>query len=469
MTLNTSCSGERSESNQSSILEVTYNLERNYTGEMTNAVTIDVVNGANSRFEFNLASGTATSSISSDAYYSLSSQTVAFSYNTEGIYSADFKVRDVNGIPYIFEVLTWEYSTEVPDPPVISFSTPATKYTEATLNVSDSRAANTTEIWVSGDIVTTGQTLVDGGYWIDLDKDDSGVPIVLTPGDGVKTLQAKIKNIFGNISTDAVAAEVLLKQTPPTNCSAEALSTTIANNKLSVKLNATDPFQVNYSAVGSLGAAVSNKNFADDEVVFIYTSPTPGIKTVYIYVDDIAGNRCLEKKLTILLDPDFESEGLFVQNSTYWTDSENIVLDVFFDHFVAQEPLQLKLTGDIAGPNTNNYLPYAQGLPVALSPSTTGQRRIFAQYKDVDGVESYLITKSIFLKPGVTLTDIGGGQKSVVASNILGATTLTIVGCVETFTDVAWAAGYTCTPSAASIDVTWKFPSGSNLVKSAVP
>ena len=131
--------------------------------------------------------------------------------------------------------------------------------------------------------------------------------------------------------------------------------------------------------------------------------------------------------------------------------------------------MQLKLTGDIAGPNTNNYLPYAQGLPVALSPSTTGQRRIFAQYKDVDGVESYLITKSIFLKPGVTLTDIGGGQKSVVASNILGATTLTIVGCVETFTDVAWAAGYTCTPSAASIDVTWKFPSGSNLVKSAVP
>jgi|GEM_PF-3077506 len=455
---------ETSSSSSSPIIEFNYELDRKYTGTTTNSLNIEVTGGASADFEFSIANTSATSDVELDSYQALESGAVNFTYANEGVYSADFKIRDKNGIPFVFEVMTWEYSTERPDPPVISFAASATKYLTNSLVVSDSRTANTDAIWISGDVDTTGKTIeADGGYWEDLDLETSAVGVTLSAGEGLKTIRARFRNIFGNESEEAVPAEIIVKQTAATNCTAEPLSTTIANNKLSLKLNATDPYQMYYSATGSLGAPVSQKEFDDDEVVFVYVEPSPGSKTVNIYIDDIAGNRCLEKTMTIVLDPDYESEGIWVQNKTYWTDDENVTLDIFFDHYPSQEPLELKITGDIVGSNINSWIPYAQGLPATLTPTTSGSRRIYAQYRDKDGTLSYLISKTIFLKP--TITFVPGAPDTVVVSNIAGAETLTITGCTETYTDVAWQATFTCSGSPVAGSVTYTFEDATTLTK----
>lgn len=450
-------------------MTVSYHIERQYTGVETNRFVIEALPGVEDKYDFSLTSETAELDLA-PGEHPLVSQAIDFTYSDEGVYSAEFKVTNKGSQPYIFEVINWEYSLERPDPPVISFYKQATSTLSNYLLVSDSRSSNTTGIWIGGDISTEGKAdLEDGGYWQDLAESQVSAPIDLTPGDGVKEIFAKFRNIYGNVSEMGLPAQIRLKQTPPTDCDAVPLSSTISNNKLSLKMFGTDPYQLYYSASGDVKLAVDQNKFENEEIVYLYLEPTAGDKTLTIFIEDIAGNFCLEKEIAVTIDPDFESEGIFVEGNNYWTDSADIIVDVYFDHFPDQEPLQLKITGDVTGEGTQAWIPYQQNLPVTLTNGATpGSRTIYAQYKDAAGVESYLMATRIFLKPSVSLQDAGGGVKNVIISQILTMDTVTITGCSESYVDVLWAASFTCTPTlAAPITVTYKFPDDSTLVKTA--
>ncbi len=460
------CGETKSSSDEA--LTVLYSLTRQYTALPTDELTLDVLGGSDDRYTFSLYSATARSSVEQDTPLPLVSQSILLSYATEGVHFVDFKVQKETGLPYIFEILTWEFSTEIPDVPLISFDRLATNTLTNNLLVSETRSANTTEIWAGGDVNFAGKAGIDDdGYWQDLKMTDKVVRVALSPGDGPKVVQGKFRNIFGSESGLAVPAEIILKQTPPTGCSADLLTPVIGNNKVSIKMSAVDPYRVFYSVTGSVKSVVNERAFTSGEVVFVYVSPQAGTKTITVFITDIAGNICLTKDMTITVDPTFESERIDVVDHPNWTDTENVVLDVFFDHFADQEPLQLKITGDVAGANTNAWIPYGQGVAVTLNPTTSGRRTIFAQYKDVAGVESYLIAKSIFLKPTLTLLDAGGGLKNVVASAIPGISSVTIAGCVETYTNVAYQASFPCQPNPLTITFTYTFANGSTLTKTA--
>jgi hypothetical protein len=462
------CSGTPSVSED--VAEFTYTLDRKFTGVGTNTLTIDVPGGSDDRYTFSLHSEDSAIDVEEDAWLPLESQTITLTYTTEGVHFADFKVQKDNGIPYVFEILTWEYSKEVPDAPIVSFAQRATRTLTNNLLVSDSRTSTTSGIWIQGDVSTAGKAEIeDGGFWEDLPLTTLAVPVTLSEGNDPKVVNAKFRNVFGNPGELGIPAEIILKQTPPTGCAAEAMAPIIANNKLDIKLNATDPYDTLYSIVGDVRAVVSQKTFVDDEIISVFVEPTEGNKTVTVYIEDIAGNVCLSQEINVELDPHYQSEGIFIDDVSYWTESEDITLSVFFNHFEDQEPLQIKLSGDVSGPNANTWLDANEAIDLSLLPTTTGSRRIFAQYKDVDGNESYLITKRVFLKPTITLQDTGGGTFDVVVSHILDAESLTITGCQEVYAAVAWAAAFTCEPNAVEVSVTYNFADDVTLTKSAAP
>ncbi|MEZ4743333.1 MAG: hypothetical protein R3B45_12955 [Bdellovibrionota bacterium] len=445
-----------------------YSLSRTYTGQSENILHLEVGEDSLGLYDFSISNTDAFTEVSLGTLEPLVTQDISFQYDNEGVYSVDFKVQNKNGQPIIFEAIGWEYSLEVPDTPVISFATPATNIVANKLLVSSSRSNNTSEIWVGGDLSLEGKAEIEeDGFWQSISNDEYYIPITLTGEDGLKTIEAKFNNIYGNGSGKGAPASIILKQNPPTGCSAIPILTTINTNKLSVQLKASDPYELYYSVVGDVQSIVDKETFTDGEVVIISLSAAAGEKNITVSIDDIAENNCLEEDITVTIDPTYEEEGISLTGATYWTESENVVANVSFKHFPSQEPLQLKITGDVSGTNTGKWIPFDVNIPITLSPTTSGQRTIFAQYKDVDGTESYLIAKRVFLRPDITINDIGGGLKSIVVSAITGLESLSIEGCSETYNLVAYASSYNCTPNDVQASVTYYFPGDITLTKSA--
>jgi hypothetical protein len=462
------CGGASSSSE--STAEFTYTLAREFTGVGTNTLEIEVPDGSDPRFVFAVHSEDATMDVEDDAWYPLETRTIALTYTTEGVHFADFKVDRVNGLPYVFEILSWEYSTSVPEAPIASFADDATRITTNNLLISTSRAESVSAIWIGGDVVTSGKTeLEDGGYWQAITADTAAVPVTLTSGDGPKTVETRFRNVFGNVGEDGVPATILLKQTPPTDCNASLLSETVANNRVSIRLQATDTGRLLYSVMGDVRTAVSQVVFETGDIIDVLVEPSEGEKSLTVYIEDVAGNYCLEKPLTVTLDPSYHNERIEVNGGVYWTDSEAVTLSYYFDHFEEQEPLEYRISGDVAGPNTNRWIAANEDVAVTLNPTASGSRHIFLQYRDADGVESYLIDEFVYLKPQVTIQDAADPFKSVIPSAIVGTEAVTIEGCVEAYDDVPFQASFQCEPAAASIDVTYTFEDGTTLTRSAPP
>jgi hypothetical protein len=444
-------------------IKFSYALSRDYTGEESNVLTIVAGAGAEKQYEFSLGNSSSQMSVTSGAMLPMKNQEITFTFTEEAVYGADFKVQKTNGQPVLFEVLNWEYSLEQPEPPVVSFKDSATNKNLNNLLVSDSREDNVTEIWIGGDI-TAADLDEDGGYWVELASTATFVPVTLSSGDGVKTIKTKYKNAFGNISDPGIVAQITFKQTASTSCDAVVLASTTSDGRVSLLMSVTDSFQAYFTVIGDLKQAVDAVAFNDGETVYFEVSSSAGTKNLTVYIEDVAGNFCLDKQITITVDPTYVGEGISVDGATYWVDSENITIDVLFKFFPEQGPLQMEITGNVSGVNTNNWVAHAPDLAISLSPTTSGLRTIFAQYKDVDGQSSYKIAKRIYLKPQIVYS-----APNVTVSNIPGVTTLTINGCTQAYTDVDWTASYTCTPNAATVDVVYKFEDGSSLTKSTTP
>src|SRR5687767_3865303 len=128
----------KTESSADDVIKVSYFLSREYTGTNTNALTIIAADGDADLYTFSLSSPDTEVSVPEDTPLPLRSQTVTFTYADEGVHYADFKIERDNGEPYVFEILTWEFSTSSPTPPIISFAKPATRTLNNLLQISDS-------------------------------------------------------------------------------------------------------------------------------------------------------------------------------------------------------------------------------------------------------------------------------------------------------------------------------------------
>jgi hypothetical protein len=277
----------------------------------------------------------------------------------------------------------------------------------------------------------------------------------------------------GNESARGNETEILLDRTVPTNCNAQVQATTIRANKMEILLNASDANPLNYSAFGDIARIISGKTFVDSDVIELFVEPSEGVKSVWIYIDDIAGNNCIKKELAVTIDYDFESQGIWVQGYNYWVDTVNVTIDIYFDHYPSQEPLEIFVSGAVSGSNANAWIPYTQGLSYTIVNSTKGIKEIKAKMRDTDGVETGEIYKKIYLNPAIELTDNGDGTHNVVLRIIQGVNNVTILGCTQAYNNVALNTGsapYVCTPDGSgTISGTYYFDDGTDLTISGSP
>ena len=117
-----------------------------------------------------------------------------------------------------------------------------------------------------------------------------------------------------------------------------------------------------------------------------------------------------------------------------------------------------------ASADTFQWVPIADSVTVTLSP-VTGTRHVIVQFRKDETLMAE-VTASIFLQPYVLING-SGAVVNVIPSDIIGASSLTVTGCTESYVQVAYAASYSCTKAAASATITYHLSDGTTVTRSA--
>jgi hypothetical protein len=440
--------------------DISYELGRSFTGATTNVLSFDFPEG--SGYLFSLSGDGVAASVPLGELLPLQDR-IDLSYVTEGKYELELAIVQTAGTPYLDDTLSWTYSTKVPASPIVAFTELATRDTAVTMTISGSREADTNEIWVEGDL---SGPHASGGFWDDLSA--SGLYLLtVTPEDGVKTMSVKLRNVYGNESA-AVTASILKKTTSPTGCDAILAGSGSASSTIGVQLVATNDGPLFYNVFGDVKEVKDFQSFVSGETVDVEVGGAAGVKNLTIMIRDLAGNSCEPLERTVTLSEGYVTQSVEVEGAAYWTESTSVDLLLQYDHFPDAKPIEMKLTGNVAGANADTWIPFQERISVDLMPGA-GNKDIYARFRDKTLTETFLVSTRIFLSPSVSVATAGDGSRSVVISRILGATAHTITGCAETYADVAYEAAYACTPNAATVAVTYTFEDATSLTLTATP
>lgn len=429
--------------------DVTYKLERAFTGQTANALLLSFPE--DSAFQFRLSGDGLSSALALDKLHPMTER-IAFNYASEGAYTADIAVFRGNGTPYLADSLSFAFSTKRPDEPVVTFSETATNDTSVTLQIVGELDPDTTEIGVDG-------------VWSPLSASGIHLMQVSSP-DGIKNMSVKLRNIYGNESLPAEAS-ILKKSSPPTDCAVEMPGQGSATSVIDLKLYATNDGPVYYAVLGDVATVEDYKQFTSGSTVSATLSGGAGLKKIKVRIRDIAGNFCDEFTHSITVSSDYVEQTMAIADEPFFTESQVVELDLRYDHYSSEEPIEMKITGDLLlAEGVNEWVPYATSKLVTMS-AAAGQKKIFAQFRDNTLTETFLVSATVYLKPEVDVEDAGGGKKSLKPSRIKGTKAMTITGCAEAYVAVEAAAAYECTPTGAAAVVTYTFTDDTTLVKNA--
>lgn len=440
---------------------ITYQMEDSAVGTTANALLFDYPEG--SEYLFRLSTEDAvTSDVDMDTLLPVQER-VEFSFATVGTYTVGLEIFRKNGTPYLTDTQSWAYSTEIPDPPIVSFSEIATNDVNVSLLIAGNRKANTNEIWVEGDL---GGKHAAGGIWDTLP--DSNIYLVqVTPEDGMKTMTVKLRNIYGNESA-SVEASILKKSVGPTACRAEMSGHGSASRTIDLQLFATNDGPLYYQVVGDVDFVTEFTVFESGDTVSVRLNEGTGLKHVTVKIRDAASNYCEDIEHVVNLSGDYVGQDIEIAGKPLWTDAATVDLNIRYDHFPSDEPIEMKITGDITDSFKSHWIPYDADVTATLSAGS-GEKKIFAQFRNKDLQETFMVVAKVYAKPFIELEDAGAPFKDVIISKITGTTHVTITGCNETYDAVAYQAAYTCEPNAAQVSVLYTFDDGTSVTKSATP
>lgn len=439
---------------------ITYAMDRLTTGSTTNTLVLNYPEDTG--YEIRLSGDGLTSDAAFGEYLPMQRR-IELSYSGEGEHSVQLEVFQQNRTPYLTDTLTWTFSTEVPDAPIVSFSELATSDANVSMLIAGNRAADANEIWVEGDLAGTHAA---GGYW-DALPDSNIYLLQVTPEDGMKAMTVKLRNIYGNESA-VVAAEILKKSQGPTACTA-AMSGSGSNSRtIQLELAATDVGQLYYNVFGDVEDVEDFKPFSSGDIVPVTISAGSGAKTITVQIRDEANNYCDDIAHTLTLSGEYLEQTLAIDGDPIWTDGTTADLTLTYDHLPSQEPIEMKVTGGVMGADVNTWIPFAAHKTVTLMPGS-GYRKIFVQFRDNTLTETFLMMAKVFKGPSITLVDAGAPFYDVIIDKITGMTSATITGCMETYNAVPWQAAFTCQPTGANVVVLYNFSDGTSVSKSASP
>lgn len=365
-----------------------------------------------------------------------------------------------DGTPYLNETFDFEYSIAQPKNAVISFFEEATSdgFVFVTVGGKDKY---TTELWLEGDVLPP---LDPAGSWVTLNRSNK-VPVNLTPEDGVKKLKAKLRNIYGS-ETVMVDLSIVKKSTPPQNCKIEPISYTAQSDFMKFKVSADNEGPLYYRILGDVADSISFVKFEGSVKVGLKLTKQEGEKNLRILIKDAAENFCKETKLKLLVDPEHKPINVSIKGKPYYVEEPTVTVVPYYEAF-SDEPIEMYIEGYLEeGPNTFQWIPMGE-VDIELQ-TPYGNRFVYITYRDANGAESPRISTPVYLQPQFSLRG-SSAPYYLSLSNMVGLDSITVNGCSEAISGVAYSTTIQCTPNASVLQAIYTFEDGSVLEKTLTP
>ncbi len=258
--------------------------------------------------------------------------------------------------------------------------------------------------------------------------------------------------------------EIARKSQPPTQCSVTPVAYKTATGSVRTRIAAVNDGPLAFRVEGDVETLKSYRTFDDTTDELIVLSAGEGSKSLTVKIRDAAGNTCDDIPLTIVYDRSYVPGSVSFQSQSLWTDDPDLVILPEFDALPGDN-VSMYISGNVvASAVTFQWIPLTDSASVTLTP-TSGTRHVIVQYRKDETLMAE-VTASIFLKPEVQVNG-SGATVDVIPSNIIGADSLTLTGCVQSYVQVAYAASYQCTKAAAEATITYHLRDGSTVTRSA--
>jgi hypothetical protein len=265
----------------------------------------------------------------------------------------------------------------------------ATNSVDVTLSLtaSDGTGSGVTSVLLSNSTDFTGATPIPFA---------ASVPWTLTAGDGAKTVYAKFVDAVGNTTVDPVTDAITLDTVAP------APGAVAIENGAAVI--GTRNVTVNVSGVAGDATAARAANTADmagalsvsptGSFAWTLTAGADGPRTVYVQWSDAAGNWSTAASDDIVLDTVPPTGTVVVNAGKAWTKTTAVSL-TFPNTDGDTTQVRVGSASNLAGAT---YQTYTAGMTLAFTlPAGNGQKTVYAQFKDVGGSVSTIVSDTIGL------------------------------------------------------------------------
>lgn len=438
---------------------ISYAMERERTGLQTNRLLLNIPSSLG--LLYSISGEGFDSPTAKDEPKEVAASTDV-TYVVEGTYTLRLNLFQSDGTPFLEESLTWQYSTEIPAPPVVSFDEEASSDAFVNLVVSASRGEFVNELWVEGDLAVAPE-----GQWYDIDPTTGAVPVVLSDGQTLKTVIVKLRNDFGNDSvTDTLTIQ--REAAPPGSCVVETIADSTRTNAIQVKIFANDELPLYYRVTGDTEEADRWNAFTSAEALSIELTSGVGVKNLNFEVRDAAENACEEGVLTatVTVDPDYEPVTMEIAGNPIFVgvDDRQVILNLYYEAFSDDEP-EMRITGLVDdAANTKDWVPFTPTPLVSLALND-GQRFVYVQFRNNRGESTDTLIDYTYLEPFVSLINTFSPPR-LLFSNIIETDTITVTGCVETYNNVSYQVNLPCTVVGGPVTATYFFLDGTSTTVS---
>ncbi|SMF52656.1 hypothetical protein [Pseudobacteriovorax antillogorgiicola] len=440
-----------SEIKESSVPYFDVFLEYEATNKQSNSL---IIRASSSNFLYKLDTGDYETDGTVGGVIPVQEKTTFF-YASEGEYAVDVWIYYEDGTLFAKETLSWVYDQSIPSLPTIGLSEKATSDENVLLLVSGHTGTYMEEIWIEGDLDGSDSPT---GSWREIPSTGI-IPIKLSPGESLKSLKVKTRN-KADIESEVITLSIPLKSSPPESCRVHVASST--NSRfMRFEVEGIDSSVLQYRVYGDTNNDFQFHEFTGRAQVDLELSRGVGTKNITIQIKDVAENFCLREEKTIIYNLDYEPAAIEIDGDPIWTESQLVTVNTRLD-YLPSDTVEMYLFGGIEGPNVSTWIPYQESVALTLSPSE-GHRWVRAKFR-VNNVEIPQVWDGVYLNPFIVLQG-SSSPYTLLTSNIIELESMTITGCIETYTDIAYQEGLACTPSGTKVSVDYTLTSGELITR----
>ena len=297
---------------------------------------------------------------------------------------------------------------------VIADGAGETSATSVTLSLTedDGAGSGTAAVLVSNSADFTGATPIPYA---------ASIPWTLATGDGTKTVHVKFVDALGNVSAIAVTDSITLDTTPPTAGTVLLDGGDPVTNSLTVTLATSGAGGDATAARASNAAGMTGATTVpvSGSTSWSLAAGPDGPRTVYVQWADALGNWSAPATDNITLDLQAPAGTVVINGGAVGTNTTGVTLTFPGTHEDVEE-VRVGSASDLAG---SSYQAWTPGTPLswALSSGGDGVRTVYAQFRDVGGLESPIVSDTIILDtvsptaPGAPVHKLSGtaSKKSI--------------------------------------------------------